>query len=207
MNAFIALCNFEENVKTMEFINCNLFKRSFTNKGLGYSFNNEIERNLIKEKFRDVAFYPNKKRNPTLMTSANSQHALRVVLDSNDEEVKRYEKNYEIKKNPKKVSVAIHNPMEPADLRSSSFKIPLGHSTEVYVTPKAREIDESGRGLTEAERNCRLSDNTKELDVFNVYTQTACLFECKMKYAKSKCGCLPWNYPSNKYVQVSIKSY
>lgn len=96
---------------------------------------------------------------------------------------------------PKDVAVSLHNPKEPADIRSSSFKIPLGHSTTIYITPKAREIDESGEELTEFQRNCRLGEDTNSLDVFNVYTQTACLFECKMRHSLKMCGCLPWNYP------------
>ena len=48
----------------------------------------------------------------------------------------------EINKQPKKVSVTLHNPNESGNLRSKSFEIPLGQTTTVYITPKAREIDD-----------------------------------------------------------------
>ncbi len=31
--------------------------------------------------------------------------------------------------------------------------------------------------------------------MFKRYSQEACLFECKLKYALNKTGCIPWDYP------------
>ena len=107
----------------------------------------------------------------------------------------------ELKLKPIEVSVSLHNPNEPANLRSTSFEIPLGHTTTVYVTPKAREIDDSGKELKENERNCRLIEDNSELEIFKIYTQEACLFECKLKIAANKCGCIPWSYP---WLSVSL---
>ena len=110
----------------------------------------------------------------------------------------------EINKQPKKVSVTLHNPNEPGNLRSKSFEIPLGQTTTVYITPKAREIDEIGKTLKENQRNCRLVEDNSELEIFKVYTQEACLFECKIKIAANKCGCIPWSFP---LLNVSLWSY
>ena len=201
-NAFISMCSFEGNPKEMKLDNCKLFKRSFTNKGIGYTFNNEIESTLMKRDLYSQTLYPNTKREPSLMISASSEHSLKVIIENNKEEVKRYEDTIDVNKakgtlhlKPIDVAVSLHNPKEPADIRSSSFKIPLGHSSTIYITPKAREIDESGKELTEFQRNCRLGEDTSSLDVFNVYTQTACLLECKMRHSLKMCGCLPWDYP------------
>ena len=76
----------------MSFRNCNLFKRSFTNKGIGFTFNNEKEQALTKKDFYSSIFFPNKDRKPSLMKSASSKHSLTVVIENNAEEVKRYEK-------------------------------------------------------------------------------------------------------------------
>ena len=187
----------------MKISNCNIFKRSFTNLGLGFTFNNEIDDFMMKQDFRGKAFFPNTNRRPSLMKYASSKYALRVVIENNFEEVKRYDKTKEPPRNPNgytkleptKVAVSLHHPTEPADMRSSSFKVPLGHSTTVYITPKATEVDEHGRALTEKQRNCRLNENSDSLDVFNIYTKAACLFECKMKYSMARCACIPWNYP------------
>ena len=56
----------------------------------------------------------------------------------------------------------------------------LGATTTIYITPSAREIDENGQLLTETQRNCRLSEDTDELKIFNIYTQEGCLLECKL---------------------------
>ena len=136
------------------------------------------------------------------MESASSDHALKVFIDYNEEVIERYEKTKsqsnplgELRLQPTEVSVALHNPDEPANLRSNSFELPLGHTTTVYITPRAREIDDSGKELEENQRNCRLTEDNSELGIFNKYTQEACLFECKVKFAEKKCGCTPWNYP------------
>ena len=51
--------------------------------------------------------------------------------------------------------------------------------------------------LKEDERKCRLDTDTANLNIFNVYTRAACMLECQMKYAKNRCGCIPWDYPFN----------
>ena len=85
---------------------------------------------------------------------------------------------------PKDIVVSLHNPKEPADTRfipATSIRIPLGYSTTIFITAKASEIDENGKDLTENQRNCRLEDASESLDVFNIYSKVACLFECHMK--------------------------
>ena len=198
------MCKFEENVITMTFENCNLFRRSFTTQGLGYTFNNEVEGKLIKKKFRSSEFSQNIKRKPSHMKSTGSEHSLTVIIDSNAEEVEKYEnitgntQDGDLVHKPKEILVSLHNPKEPADtffIPATSIKIPLGYSTTFFITPNARDIDESGRDLEETKRKCRLMEDTKDLNIFNIYSKAACLFECKMRLSFKKCGCVPWNYP------------
>ena len=208
-NAFVALCSFEENVPKMTFRNCDLFKRSYTNQGLGFSFNNEMEDKLLKKEFRNSVFNGNIKRAISLMKSATIKYSLKTLIDNNAEEVDKFENTIttsnelgELNFKPKTILVSLHNPKEPADMRATSFNIPLGQSTIVYITPKAREIDDSGKKLSEAQRHCRLSEDTETLDIFNIYTRSACMFECKMKSAVRRCGCIPWNYPISRESNV-----
>ena len=208
------MCKFEENVEVMTFENCNLFRRSFTTVGMGYTFNNEVEEKLVKEDFRNAELSPNTAREPSYMKSTGSDSFLTVVIENNAEEVERYKnrnilsgklEKKEAAHKPNEITVSLHNPKEPADTKfvpSTSIRIPLGQSTTFFITPKAREIDDSGKELTESQRGCRLDEDTKALDIFNVYTRAGCLFECKMKYAFSKCGCTPWDYPINMYGKV-----
>ena len=196
------MCKFEEDDVKMTFENCNLFKRSFTTKGIGYTFNNEMEEDLIKKEFRDEVLSPNKGRRPSFMKSTNPRHALTVMLDINAEEVEDggwTDEDGNVHE-PKAIALSIHNPQEPGDNRFyplTSVTVPLGYSTTFLITPIVRKIDESGKALTELQRKCRLDEDTDELDIFNVYTRVACLFECKMKHSIKRCGCTPWNYPVN----------
>ena len=94
--------------------------------------------------------------------------------------------------------MSLHDPRKPANIRSDSFNIPLGHATRVYIYPKARQIDESGKELTEEQRNCRLNEANEDLDTFNIYSNEACIQECQKKQAFKKCGCFPWDYLPTK---------
>ena len=86
------------------------------------------------------------------------------------------------------------------------FEIPLGHSTKVYITPKAREIDDSGKDLTEVQRGCRLAKDSKDLDSFNIYSQESCHLECMIKQSYKRCGCFPWNYLITEQVVLDLYS-
>ena len=207
-NPFVALCSFEDDLENLSTEDCKLFKRSFTNTGLGFTTNNQIRKKLYKQgtnvfRNQNEVYFTNKRHNLKMMKSASPKHALRLMIEYNRDEVEIYEntrKNAqnsegELSLKPTTVKVSLHNPNEPADLRSNVFSIPLGYSTIVYVTPKARQIDDSAKDLTEVQRGCRLPERSEDLDIFNVYTKEACIFECKLKQAVRKCGCFPWNYP------------
>ena len=92
--------------------------------GLGFTANNEVEDNLIKNDFKSKAFFTNTNRRPSLMKSASLEGSLHVVVENNMEEVERYEEDYQSKMQPTKISVSVHNPVEPADLRTNNFEIP-----------------------------------------------------------------------------------
>jgi len=45
-------------------------------------------------------------------------------------------------------------------------------------------------------RACHLRTESKHLRTYQIYSQSACIFECSMAAARSACGgCSPWNYP------------
>ena len=98
----------------------------------------------------------------------------------------------------------MHNPVEPADMRYSSIEIPLGHSTIVYIFSKATVVDKDGKQLTELQRNCRLNEKAELMNIFNVYTKVGCLFECNLRHATEKCGCVPWNYPFDSKESINF---
>ena len=204
-NAFVATCSFGYDLKHKVFDDCKLFSRSFTNMGIGYTANNQIARELYKSKhfgMRSNFMFPNDQIDPKNMATAGSDYALRVFVENNREEVERYENtksgqdpNGEMGRMPIERKVTLHNPIEPANLRSNSFSVPLGYSTIVYITPKVRTLDASALDLSESERGCRLTNDASALKIFKIYSKESCLLECKIEKAYNKCGCFPWNYP------------
>lgn len=201
------MCSFENELKDLSFDGCKLFKRSLSNSGIGFTTNSQLRNKLYKlgtKVFRtqNEVFFTNKKDYPRMMKSASPKHNLRLMIEFNREKVELFEHTRnpklpegELLLKPTSVKVALHNPNAPANLRSNVFSIPLGHSTTVYITPKASKISESAKELSEIQRGCRIPEETEGLDIFNIYTQEACLFECKLKQAVRRCECFPWNYP------------
>ena len=92
----MAMCNYGPLYKPLQFSGCNLFKRSFTNKGLGYTFNNEIKEKLFKKaklsKFIANVMFLNEKDEVSKMMSPGSDEALNVLIENNAEERDNYEK-------------------------------------------------------------------------------------------------------------------
>merc|ERR1712020_317476 len=89
------------------------------------------------------------------------------------EEMNNYEKTKstdnvagDIKKKPGSLLVVLHDPSQPANVRTRSITIPLGQSSTVYITPSATETDTSGQMLGETQRECRLKQENDNLQVF-----------------------------------------
>ena len=131
-NAFVALCSFHHVLGSRNFEDCNLFFRSFTNTGIGYTANSEVASKLFKSKNvggPEYFTFPNNQIDPINMISAGSNHALRVLIENNREEVDVYENtkspsmpNGELKLKPKEIQVSMHNPLEPANIRDALKK-------------------------------------------------------------------------------------
>ena len=132
-NPFIALCKFEENEEfQMTFENCDLFSRSFTNRGLGFTFNNLPASDLLKRNrninLQSETFLFNKATAPRLITSASPEHALSVVIEANREEIAKYLKSKsdfntqgELNLKPKNILVALHDPKEGPEKNLNNF--------------------------------------------------------------------------------------
>ena len=58
------------------------------------------------------------------------------------------------------------------------------------------------RPINPPDRNCYFPDETETMKVYNVYSQSNCIFECSIEYAQQRMldmlntSCIPWYYPS-----------
>ena len=121
----------------MTFQNCQKFRRSFTTSGIGYTFNNDIADKIFKNPntINTKIFMINAKSTPTKMESSSPDSPLEVILENNMEEVDSFETTKttsipigDLGQKPRKVKIVLHNPYEPANIRSNSFEIPLGNN-------------------------------------------------------------------------------
>ena len=176
-NSFISLCQFAKDPPLMKLINCDKFRRSFTNKGLGFTFNNKNSDNLYKHgdntKLQLNSFFFNREHDPRMMNSGSPDEGLNVLIENNMEEIYDYDKTKnpgnptgDLKSKPKEVLVVLHDPSHPANMRTKSITIPLGQSSTVYITPSATETDPSGQLLGQTQRECRLKQENDNLQIF-----------------------------------------
>ena len=132
-NSFISMCQFQRTPNVMRLENCDLFRRSFTNKGLGFTFNNAKSEDLYKHSrnldLQMKTFFFNNQDDPRMINSASPDESLNIIVENNFEEIFAYEntKNAdnpegEIKYKPKSVDVVLHDPRHPANIRTKRIK-------------------------------------------------------------------------------------
>ena len=83
----------------------------------------------------------NQMSGPLKMTNAGPSNALSVIIENNIEEIEFFQKTKqpqnptgEMKFEPTKVDVVLHDPSEPANMRLKSLEVPLGQSSKVYIS-------------------------------------------------------------------------
>ena len=70
-----------------------------------------------------------------------------------------------------------------------------GYVSTILITPSQIVTSDEVKELPIAKRNCRFQNENNTLELFKVYTQANCNFECRLKAAYAKCHCIPWDYP------------
>ncbi len=93
------------------------------------------------------------------------------------------------------VFLAIHDPSDMPNLKTEGMTIQPGMFYDIKVDPSLTMTDKSGLALDLNQRNCRSKDEKEDLKTFNIYSQTACIFECQLGNAMLMCNCSAWDYP------------
>ena len=198
-NAFVPLCQYAEDPETMSFSTCDLFRRSFTNMGLGYTFNSEKFWNMYKKTDYDILFerimFPNTDTEILYPESSGPDYRLRLILDGDIDAVKEYEKTKDYTKAITEFTLGVHDPYFPANLRGESIKVRTGYETTIMITPKVLYTTTDAEEMSLAKRHCQKSSESNSLKIFKQYSREACVLECALDEASRRCGCKPWNYP------------
>jgi hypothetical protein len=198
---------------------CNLFHRSPTDEGIGYTFNNAnfwdvYSRSEYNEIFASIMFpkgynlsaspsdnddsdesqrwvYP--KKGVVFPKTSGPAYALTAVLQG----IRIFEPNpaKEDIKPYNTFKVSIHDPLSIADLRSSGVDVEVGYVSTFLISPSQIVTSPNAQGISEERRQCRFQHERKGMKLFKAYTHSGCIFECQLNDALSKCGCIPWDYP------------
>lgn len=66
------------------------------------------------------------------------------------------------------------------------FKISPGHLNLVALSGTSIDAQDDIRSIDPVDRNCYFPDETDQLKIYKMYTQSNCVFECSMEYAKKR---------------------
>ena len=78
----------------------------------------------------------------------------------------------------------------------------IGKLNIVALTGSTVDAVDDIRPINPPDRNCYFPDETETMKVYNVYSQSNCIFECSIEYAQQRMldmlntSCIPWYYPS-----------
>jgi hypothetical protein len=98
--------------------------------------------------------------------------------------------------NVKSFRVSMTSSTDYFEANSVSKYLKLGHKAIFSAQPMEVVATEALQGTSIDERKCRLSHETSgATELFNVYSQPACMFECHLTIARDICRCTPWNMP------------
>ncbi len=94
----------------------------------------------------------------------------------------------------------------PLTLNSRPIYISPGKTYTITVTPSKLQVGPKFDKEDMAKLG-RVSGQDHNFTIFYAYGQSKCQFECHLKLAISKCGCIPWNYPHiDSKVPVCLES-
>ncbi len=196
--AAVMACKFGDKELTTD---CNLFSTLYGTNGFVHAFNNEPFWHLFKNTTSSAAFYKEVYENtyqseeklPRKTVSTGQDHSLEFVIRHSPYTIRSDE--HKSLKNYTQVFLSLHDPINLPTLKSEGILIKPGLSYEIRVSPTVTFTDESGMALDPKSRNCLARHESEKLKVFSAYTQSACLFECKLEYALKVCNCTAWDYP------------
>ncbi len=178
------------------------FKRSYTNRGFGYTFNNRHFWNKHKRdnKYNEIfyrtmhPFFDEEGPDILFPKENGSPKRLSVMIQPNKYAIKEADRMIQEMLLPA-FRIVLHDPRKPADLRTSGINVQPGYRTQISVTPSQLETSDDVKQLPIGRRNCKFNDESEGLQIFNEYSKEACLFECLLLISYAKCKCVPWNYP------------
>ncbi len=187
-------CKYPESSNS--FSPCNQFQFNYNMEKIGYSYNQPGFYQMFKENAVTNAAYRafveeatiGKENNPKKISGYGSSFSLTFFVKI-DPSI-----SYDTRA-PNLVS--IHSPFELADFNANGIQLRGGYTYTIFVQPSLIETDASALALGFEKRGCMSREDGYDLKAFRQYTQSACLYECRMEHAISLFNCTVWDYLSH----------
>ncbi len=168
--------------------NCHLFKKTFTNGGLGYTFNAEPFWKMYKENIGNNAFFRqindfgeenDASKSAIRAERHGSSHGLELLIWLDDIAT----------------SVTLHDPSTVPDMQNDAIPLRPGYEHRISVVPSTVHTAKSALEYPPPKRNCLDQTESRNLKVFKTYSQPGCLLECQLRVAIEACNCSTWDFP------------
>jgi hypothetical protein len=181
--------------------NCKLFEPVLTDLGICYSFNAKSSVKMLKDSSFTQAFLEAYKYDlPGLsienVKGAGDKFSLRFMIDRSRNFRRISDKNLF------KVIISAHGSY--FDALSLAKEIKPGYETTFNIEPIEVIGTNALHDIKQEARKCKFDDEIEDDSMFKSYSQSSCEYECKIKYAREKCLCTPWNFPTLPFQATPI---
>ena len=220
-NPRVLLCKYQgiQNNPKWQLEDCNLFQRSFSSTGIGFTFNQADFWSYMKSNEYTKAFSKimtpkgHNKPKPKAMTNIYQGKGLHyflrngengdlvLILQANRLLPRTIKEEIDLNKpNKKEESIPffrlkIHDPLSVANM-NGALKILAGTEVTISITPSQIVTSEDLESLAEPKRKCRSHLDANKSHLFEIYRQESCHLECQLIEVEKQCHCSPWQYPS-----------
>ncbi len=199
-HATIMACRFGKEEMSQE---CNKFSNMFSSTGIAYSFNNAPFWTLLRNSTSNFDFHQEIYKKdyddfdsalPRPISNIGKEFSLDFYI-RHEPYGYTYKDDINYFESYQDLFLAVHDPFEVPNLRSEGINIQPGKFYEIRVFPTATITDKAGLAMDPQSRNCLKREENDELNIFNTYSQSSCMFECKLERAMKECNCCAWDYP------------
>ena len=174
---------------------CQLFDPIITDVGICHSFNPTPTMDLLRQSYFTESFKAAFNSDLPIDTKvrmasgSGKQHGLDFYLIGNNVHRK-------LDNGQSQFYMGISEQNNYFDMKAVSKEIKPGHEIIVRVQATENVPSDELHDIPVAKRNCKFQDENEDLEIFEIYTQSACEYECKIKKAEKICGCYPWYVPA-----------
>ncbi len=181
---------------------CNLFSNMFMHSGIGYTFNNEPFWNLLRNTTTNHAFFSEFYERttdidgllPRTIQNTGKEFSLDFIIRHSPYGYNIPEKVGYPEKHPE-IFLSLHDPADIGSSSSGAVAILPGMIYDIKVYPTVTITDDTALTLEPKVRNCQKREENDNLVAYKAYSQSACLFECRIKIALEKCNCSSIEFP------------